>query len=207
MASKTLSFTKGWTKLSASVIAGSFTPTLKANMLKASRVNGMIVRKAIRKTIKKGVEPANSPLTSAIKGSSKPLVDKGQLFQAITSKVLTPYTVEVGVAKMNPTANIAVALHEGTTITVTARMRGLFALLASASQGSPVSLDGRAAQLFARYKGWKALKASTTHITIPGRPFLRPVLADAILRAKVMKNWQQALAASIEGKNVPKLKT
>ena len=154
------------------------------------------------------MKPGNAPLTIAVKGSSKPGVDKGELFKAITYKVLSPYTAEVGVLKGDKTVNIAIAFHEGATIPVTPAMRGLFAALASASQGKATNLGPRAQELFGRYKGWKGLRASTTHIKIPGRPFIRKALEDPANKARVYQNWHQALlaAASMSGKK-PYLKT
>tara|TARA_Y100000004_G_scaffold184388_1_gene233357 strand:+ start:247 stop:870 length:624 start_codon:yes stop_codon:yes gene_type:complete len=200
MPSKNITFTGDWDKISGKAIASAFTGKLKANVQKATRLNAMLARKAIRRKIQSKMPPPNAPLTAAIKGSTKPLVDKGQLFQAITFQVLTPFTAEVGVRKGDAYANIAVAIHEGATIPVTPAMRGLFAALANASDGKSVKLTGRAQQLFKRFQGWKALKSSTTQIVIPPRRFVQAAIEDKALKTKIYGNWQQALAASITGK-------
>ena len=205
MSVKGVTFTKTWDKISGKVIASSFTPALKQNMNKAMKLNGMIIRKAIRRQIQAGVPPKNAELTAAIKGSDKALVDDGQLYKAITSKVISPFTVEVGVVKGDAYANIAAALHEGTTLKVTPAMRGLFLALASASRGGKPPEGKRAQRLFSKYQDWKPLKPSTTHIKIPGRPFMNRALNDTTLREKIYKNVTQALAASVSmGTKPPK---
>jgi hypothetical protein len=196
MAKKAVTFTKSWEDMSAKVIAGKFDPVLKKHFRRATIHNALLVRKAIRGNIKKGGHTANRPLTVAIKGSDKPLVDKGQLFGAITSKLISDFTAEVGVKMGDPTANIAVTLHEGTTIKVTPAMRGLFMLLARASQGKAVSLSGRAEQLFSRYKDWKPLRPGTTAIVIRPRPFMREAIEDPMVTGLVYDNWQEALNAA-----------
>lgn len=54
---------------------------------KALSVLGELIQSDIVATINQGVEPENSPRTIAMKGSSKPLVDSGQLKQSIRYKV------------------------------------------------------------------------------------------------------------------------
>ena len=205
MAMKPVTFTGDWDKISGKAIAGAFTGKLNINLRRATTLNAMLVKKAIRRKIQGRIPPANSALTQAIKGSSKPLVDKGQLFQSITHRVISPFTAEVGIAKGNAYANIGAAVHEGAVIPVTPQMRGLFAVLANASRGNSSGLTGRAAQLFARNKDWKGLKKSTTSIKIPSRPFVKLAMADIALRNKLYANWQQALGGAITGKP-PKFK-
>ena len=202
MAKTIITFTKSWDRVKAYAVAGKFSVELKKNLAKATKLNAMYLRKHIRKQLRSGMKPPNAPLTVAVKGSSKPGIDKGELFKAITYKVLTPYTAEVGVLKGDKNANIAIAFHEGATIPVTPAMRGLFAALASASQGKATHLGPRAQELFGRYKSWKPLLPSTTHIKIPGRPFIKQALEDPLAKMKIYGNWHQALlaAASMTGK-------
>ena len=48
---------------------------------------GLYVVSLIQEEIRKGIEPGNSKYTIARKGSSKPLIDTGQLINSITYKV------------------------------------------------------------------------------------------------------------------------
>lgn len=110
----------------------------------------------------------NSPMTIARKGSSKPLIDNGDLVGSITYQVIDADNVFVGVKKGNE-ANIA-AVHEfGCTIQVTPKMRA-----------------------YLHHQGIH-LKASTQYIVIPPRPFLRPVLLGDDFKAKVAEIYIQAI--------------
>ena len=110
----------------------------------------------------------NSPMTIARKGSSKPLIDKGDLVGSITYQVIDADNVFVGVKK-GKEINIA-AVHEfGCTIQVTPKMRA-----------------------YLHYQGIH-LKASTQYIHIPARPFLRPVLLGSDFKAKVAEMYIQAI--------------
>ena len=110
----------------------------------------------------------NSPMTIARKGSSKPLIDKGDLVGSITYQVVDANNVFVGVKKGNE-ANIA-AVHEfGCTIQVTPKMRA-----------------------YLHHQGVH-LKASTQYIVIPPRPFLRPVLLGSEFKAKVAEIYIEAI--------------
>ena len=109
-----------------------------------------------------------SPITIARKGSSKPLIDKGDLVGSITYQVIDSDNVFIGVKK-GKEANIA-AVHEfGCTINVTPKMRA-----------------------YLHYQGIH-LKASTQFIVIPPRPFLRSVLLSNDFKAKVTEIYIQAI--------------
>ena len=110
----------------------------------------------------------NSPMTTARKGSSKPLIDKGDLVGSITYQVVDANNVFVGVKK-GKEVNIA-AVHEfGCTIQVTPKMRA-----------------------YLHHQGVH-LKASTQYIVIPPRPFLRPVLLGSEFKAKVAEIYIEAI--------------
>ena len=110
----------------------------------------------------------NSSMTTARKGSSKPLIDKGDLVGSITYQVVDNNNVFVGVKKGDE-ANIA-AVHEfGCTIQVTPKMRAYF-----------------------HYQGIH-LKASTQFIVIPPRPFLRPVLLSSDFKTGVAEIYIQTI--------------
>lgn len=199
-----VTLTGPWSKLSSMLSPSVASGRIAREMRNATRSNGAIARKAIRKHIQSGLSPANEPLTIMIKGSTKPgVTGRGELFKAITSVVIDPYTAEVGVKKGDPEANTAIVVHEGARIKVTPKMRAMFGYLADVSDGGrPASaLSGRAAELYRmRPGGWKALKQSTTHIRIPGRPFIEQALDDETLRRKLAHNWLSAWAAGLAGK-------
>jgi hypothetical protein len=198
--------TKQWVKLRKILEVSTAKPNVEKALSKATSVNGLFVRREIRTNIRTAKyaldRPGNAPLTSFIKGSTKPLVDRGELFKAISSRKLNPTTVEVGVKKGSPHVDIAVVTHEGAIIPVTKKMRGLFARLADVSAGkrSPNTLTGRALELWERRPeqgGWKALKAGTTAIKIPKRPYIKEVVEHYDVRAHVFENWKQAAAAGL----------
>ena len=110
----------------------------------------------------------NSPLTIARKGSSKPLINHGDLVGSITYQIIDSENVFIGVKK-GKEVNIA-AVHEyGCTIRVTPKMRA-----------------------YLHYQGVH-LKPSTQMIYIPARPFLRPVLNSSDFKAKVAEIYIEAI--------------
>ena len=209
-----------WSHLATIISTAS--PKMMAELERATVVNAAVVQKTVRQVIRAGGYEPNSPLTRFIKGSSKPLIGRdAQLWKAITTKVLGPFTAEIGVLKGDATANIAIIVHEGTTIKVTPKMRRMFQLLANASRAaagnkrskaSPIApvaaLQGRARELWEMRpgRGWKALKTSTTHITLPPRPYIAKVMDDPTLQEVVQKNWLDAAANGLIGASA-KLRT
>jgi len=191
---------KGWKQYAAAIDAKGFDKSMMRHLRVASQKNGLLFVKAIRQSIKGGEFEPNKALTVAIKGSSKPLVDHGDLFQAITYKLYGDTKVFIGVLKTAAGYNIAAMLHEGAAIKVTKAMRALFFVLWQASEGKidPAKLTGRAAELFERMSsGWYPLKDSTRVIVIPARPFIKVSFWNPELIAKAEANWHQACAAAI----------
>lgn len=187
---------KGWKKLEQALSPGHAGKIIRKHMRRATMLNGKIAERQIRESIKSGKYVSNAPLTQAIKGGDKPLVGSAQLFGAITSKAITDLAVFIGVLRTSDIYNIAVAIHQGTAIKVTKKMRGLFYVLWLASKGSidPSTLTGRAAELWEQMPGgWLPLKPGTKVIAIPPRPFIKQAFEDARLRRQVKKNWQLAL--------------
>lgn len=190
---------KGFKRFKRALNGKSFQKELERHVRTANGRSGKIIQRAIRQTIKKGVPPPNAPLTVAIKGSSKPLVDRGDLFGAVTSVVPSWNRVFVGVLKTSKSHDIAQLLHDGTTLGVTDKMRGLFYVLWLATKREDVraKLSGRAAELFERMpSGWKPLRPSTRAIKIPARPFISQAFTPAV-RARVIANWNEAIQRAI----------
>lgn len=116
----------------------------------------------------------NSLLTVQRKGSSSPLIDKGDLVGSVTYQVIDANNVFVGVKK-GKEVNIA-AVHEfGCTIGVTPKMRA-----------------------YLHHQGVH-LRASTQYINIPPRPFLRPVLLGSEFKAKVAEIYIKAIERMFSG--------
>lgn len=190
----------GWARWKRAVTPAVFKAKLDTKMRAATAYNGKLAELAIRKAIKRGMPPPNAALTTFIKSSSKPLVDQGGLFQAVTSVVMDQMTVFVGILYTSGEYNIALALHEGVTIRVTPAMRGMFLYLYKASIGEidPSKLTGRAAELWERKQGgWLPLGETTSNIVIPGRPFIEQAFQDDELKVKATETWQRAIEATL----------
>lgn len=107
------------------LIAAMDGDTLKARLAKAlpraaERVGREFTKLARGRIRSKDYAP-NSPITVILKGSSTPLVDKGDLFQGITFQVASPYELRLGVLRQRSGAqvvNIGLIVHEGATINV-----------------------------------------------------------------------------------------
>lgn len=206
--------TGDWKALTWIFSVARFDEAVQALLWRATQINALVVRREVRENLKTGKyapsRDKNAALTLMIKKpKTRPLIDSGQLFQAVTSKVHNWGVAEIGVARVSPTANVAVTVHEGAVVPVTKKMRAMFQALADASDGKrdPSTLTGRAAVLFARRsKGWKPLKKGTTEIRIPARPFIREVVESSKVQRRLYENWLEAASAAVAGVS-PKLRT
>jgi len=133
----------------------------------------------LRQEINGGQFAPNSPLTVYLKKSSRPLVNHADLLNSVAGKVGSNlYSFTVGVKRRTPSGkNLAHMLETGFTIKVTPKMRKLFWAWARESGG--------------RFKG---LKASTTHIRVPPRPFMKQAFfEDKAFQLVVQEHWKQAV--------------
>lgn len=120
--------------------------------------------------------PANHPFTVAKKGSSKPMIHHGDLWNAITHKVLDDMHVGIGVMSSASgkdgvgLVNLALIHEFGIYIPVTPKMRG--------------------------YLGHQGLhlKQSTRFIRIPARPTFGPTVE------KYGKEWATLFVDTVMGK-------
>jgi hypothetical protein len=195
----------GWKKMKALLNPAGFSETLKKNVAKATKLNGMMLRAEVRKRISDKAYSPNAKLTIALKGSSTPLVDDADLMNAISDVVIDWKTVFVGVKRgtRGGEFNLAAILHEGAQIEVTPKMRLMFFLLYEVSHGkTPASkLTGRAAEIWASAGAdmkFYPLKDGTTHIVIPARHFFRAVFEDPKVIKRAKANWEAAVAATFE---------
>jgi len=164
---------------------------IEAAMRKATRKNALLLERHIKKGIQtskpaggKSLAPLH-PLTIQLKGSSKPLVDNADMLNAITHKMVGKTDAVVGLLRNVPKKGATGAaiglvnlgwIHEhGWAIRVTPKMREYLA-----SQGMP-------------------LKATTTHIKIPARPFVRPVFEDKKVQREFVRIYKDAIESVLTG--------
>ena len=172
-------------------------PLLRDHIRRKSILNGLLAEALIQRRISGRVYAPNAALTAALKGSSLPLVDRGALMQSITSQVSSDgMEVLVGVfatgrvragrgsSSKASRVSIATILHEGAVIKVTPRMRAYFKRLASERSGR--TKRGRSLDI-------APLKASTTVIVIPARPFIREAIGDKRFLTQARNNWLEGI--------------
>lgn len=214
-----MKLTGPWQQLSRLLKEGP--RNVEREIARATKFNALLVQKAIRENIRSGDHEENSSLTVLFKKSTKPLVDSGELFKAITNVMINSKRAEVGVLKTSATVNYAFSVHQGAIIPVTDDMRNMFYALARYSAGDLDfnKLGARAQQLAkkldkkskrrrdrssGRFVSQKAdfapLKLSTTKIRIPARPFIREVVEDSEIQRRVMENWSRAVAYALSGR-------
>ena len=146
---------------------------IKSELKKATGKAGIYGASEIRRGIRSGAPGGEkfvplSGYTTARKGSTKPLIDKGDLIGSVSYKVVDDDNVFIGVKKGSEVSIAAV--HEfGCTIQVTPKMRAYF-----------------------HYNGLH-LKATTQFINIPPRPFLRPILQSEKFQNKISEIYLEAL--------------
>lgn len=153
---------------------------VRSAMTRATAKAGVFGEGEVRRGIQSGAPGGQTfqPLhwwTIARKGSTKPLIDNGDLIGSITHEAPDDSSVWIGVKRSakdkegKPLVNIA-AVHEfGCVIGVTEKMR-----------------------YYLRIHGLY-LKKTTTHIVIPPRPFLHPVLEDEKFQQKIKAVYFEAL--------------
>lgn len=158
-----------------------------------NRIGVMLVG-AMRRSIRSGDYAPNSALTKAMKGSSKPLVDRGDLMRALTYDAYGRgtgkgkaggYGLYVGLRRRSPKANIGAALHEGFTLTVTPKMRAaVFAQLAERNPRARFNSTGPAKSIW----------------IVPPRPFIeQPFKASA---PQIQRALEGAIYAALTGKQL-----
>jgi len=118
------------------------------------------------------------PFTIAMKGSSKPLIDEGDLLGSVGFRFIELDTVFVGVHRKAADGTDIAAIHEreeGTKIKVTPAMRA-----------------------FLHAHGLH-LKPTTTEIFIPGRPFVKPAYEDFKEKGIPRKLFVKAVEKTLKG--------
>lgn len=112
-----------WNDLLRTLEPNSFKRRLAHNLERAGHRVGREFVRIARGMIRSAEYAPNSPITIMLKGSSKPLVDKGDLFQGIGYELDGPYNIRMGLLKRRvgqQVVNVGLVLHEGATIDVSA---------------------------------------------------------------------------------------
>ena len=112
------------------------------------------------------------------KGSSKPLIDDGDLLGSVSHRFVTKDTVFVGAHRKAADGTDVAALHEreeGTRVRVTPKMRA-----------------------YLRARGF-FLRRTTTHLFIPGRPFIKPAYRDFKAKGHMRGLFGRAVERTLKG--------
>lgn len=188
---------KGFKEFAEIFKPGKFEPRLKKEVAKATQKNALIAEGAIKRGINsgKGLKP-NSPFTVALKGSSRSLVDSGELLKSITGRADAWDTAYVGVLKskirrdkqgnMEDVLQISKILHDGATVPVTQKMRNFFFYMANRYESGEIK------------EPWFPLSSRTKFIVIPARPFLKFAVMAGEMR-KYNSNWADAVQRALSG--------
>lgn len=181
---------------------------LRQHMNPAMRQSSKLISRALKTTVRRGMTPANAPLTRTIKRRGRPLTMTGRMRRSIKIKRIRNNIWFIGLLESDigkEALRIAIGIHDGMEIRVTRRMRNMFSRLFDVTEGrkTPDMLTGRARILYEMAPGasWVPLAASTTHIIIPGRPWVMETFKDRALVDGVCKILQEALgrALSVKG--------
>jgi hypothetical protein len=166
-----------WKKL-RDVMRG-FDKRLKKNCSIALARAGLALEGMIRDRIisGRGMKPLH-PFTVEQKGSSKPLIDDGDLLGSVGYRSVAKDAVFVGAHRRSADGTDLAELHEreeGTRIKVTPKMR---------------------AYLHAR---GLHLKRTTTEIFIPGRPYIKPAFRDFKAKGHMRGLFGKAVTKTLKG--------
>lgn len=176
---------------------------LRASAIAGGRV-GYLVQAKIRQGIQSGRYADNSPITVILKGSSRPLVDKGDLFQSITYDQPDPWSVRVGIMRRkvgDDAINLAAVLHDGATIDVGKHprvRRKVFAMVSRALSAERLAaLVPRSRRAVSNAAGGLGGGGSRRDVwIIPPRPFITDVLTEASMRHAVEEHYGAAVRAA-----------
>lgn len=163
---------------------GDYNRVFRMKLRRTNKRLAMLGAARLSQEIRSGQHAPNSPLTAWLKKSSKPLVNHADLLGSVAGKVGSNwYSFYVGVKRTTPNGkNLAHMLETGFTIKVTPKMRALFFHWARESGG--------------RFKG---LKASTTHIRVPPRPYMRQAFFDdKAFQTLLQEEWKNVIHATFK---------
>lgn len=155
---------------------------LEKHIRKATIKNSLILVARIRQNIRGRKFEENAKVTNLIKGNKAPLINKGDLHNAISRQMVDSYTAKVGLLD-GQFAQIAKVLHEGATLRITPKMRAaIFGKLREAGKLDKLDND----------------KKSTGFMRIKPRPFLSVVFESKEVQKEMNDNWEAAVKAAIK---------
>jgi hypothetical protein len=169
---------------------------LEEEVGKATLRNILIMQDAIQRRIRTGeFKVKNTLVTIKIKGTGKPpLVDVGDLHDAILTELKHSFLGYVGILKAQRTSHgmrmrmkkLAMFLEKGFTVKLTERMRNwLFAQ----TRGSDK-------------KGGKGRKQGDKRVVgklrVPPRPFITPIFRSKQMQARFNANWELATKITLK---------
>ncbi len=168
---------KGFTKMSQA-FGPQFVARLSRSVGKKNVYLAKFAEARLRRQIQSGKNQENAALTIIMKGSSKPLINFGTLLKSVSSSHWTPYSFSVGVTNIGKgKINVPAILESGAVVPVTPLMRKFFWAKFMETKGKVLPL-----------------KASTTQIIIPPRPFLKTALVeDAAFIQVIYWEWMHAI--------------
>lgn len=183
---------------------------LRAEVRQATILNSRAIKRQIKRELQTGRKAKQSELTIALKGSSSPLSDTGLLLRSISVTSVRWDSSRVGILEKGTRSQsgltmpqLAAIVQNGAVIPVTRSMRGLFYVLWLASTGrNKHELNGRAAELFSRFQGWKPISPGTTEIIIPPRPFVANALNSRSLQLEIRRNYREAIQRAWDKRRV-----
>lgn len=181
------------------------TEILDQTFREAHRRIGEIGVAMVRNAIRADEYAPNSPITIILKGSSKPLVDHGDLIQSITYDQPSARELRIGLVKQRiargEVYNIGVILHEGATIDVGAHpgirvkvwsmVREALGRLANRPKRSKSAVWGAMAGIASLRSGGGRLWV------IPPRPYLAGPLGSPAFVSRVERVYEMAAEQAV----------
>jgi len=191
---------------------------MNENMKRATLHNATNTRDAIKKTIQRGRPEwdSNSPLTRSVKGSSKALVDHGDLMNSVGYKVVSPFVFFIGVprtAKHSSGAkmvNIAAVQEYGATIRP---KKAKILAIPVTREAQRLSRQHRGVRnipglfrpgnkkILARAGskgGFEVLFILKEQVVIPPRPFIQTTFQDE--QSAISRRWQKGASDALKGR-------
>lgn len=200
--------TGAWSSFISAVDPKQVQGRLRTQMTIANKRIGRQFVAVAQRMIRAETYAPNSPLTQILKGSSKPLVDRGDLMQGITFQVKAWDDLRVGLIRQRSgedTVNLGIILHEGATIDTNKHprvRRKVWAMVREALGASRMSaLNARSRQTVrgaGGSLGTQGTSSSTGGIwVIPARPFILTPLNDPAFVKFVGNTWAEALEKAL----------
>lgn len=193
-----------WRKLRSALDPARVRSAMHREIEKANHKIGLAGRAFVVKSIKAQEYAPNSPLTIAMKGSSTPLFERGDLIQGITHDVPSWDRVRVGILRTRTNGaelvNVARILHEGAVIDVRKNPRVRAAVMAQLAKRLGEKRRGASKKATVDAAAQLAIGGTRPggHLwIIPGRPFLRKPLTSVAMRSFTRERWAEAVRRAL----------